>query len=212
MHGFIPTKITDKIFQNGYITENEAVQLRDCGVTHIINLDLPYTATRVDGIYRHGFHINEILVHDKAPLTNDLARRVIAAMQRAVDLEKGIVYVHCNAGLSRSPTAVWLYLVSMGYSAESASDIISNAAAHLSAPDHILVGHLDIEDLKNWVHSPRWELWLCSDRNYRSLEAVFPNRELAEAEKLTRESKVREFNSRGLQIQVEFWVDEIRPQ
>ncbi len=42
---FQPAKITDQIYQNGYVSETEAAHLQSLGVTHLLNLDLPYGST-----------------------------------------------------------------------------------------------------------------------------------------------------------------------
>ena len=153
---FKPARITDSIFQNGYITEKEGTVLQDLGVTHLLNLDLPYGSTKI--VMPSGLKVVEILLHDMGPMSNADARCVVAVIQRALDLEGGKIYVHCNAGLSRSPTAVWLYLVATGWDEDKASDTISAAATHLGAPDAILVHELDLENLRIWAKTPRWEL------------------------------------------------------
>ena len=38
------------------------------------------------------------------------------------------VYVHCVAGWNRSPTILWLYLVSCGIASDTAADMITSAS------------------------------------------------------------------------------------
>lgn len=155
---FEPARITGRIWQGGYIGRPEAEVLARAGATHVLNLDFPFDRTLADltGI---DLRILEMLVHDMAPLSEQDARRIVAAIHRAMAIERGTIYVHCNAGLSRSPTAVWLYLVSTGWSRDRASDAVAAAAPHLSAPDPVLVSAIDPDGLAAWSREPRWELW-----------------------------------------------------
>ena len=206
---FKATRITDSIFQNGYITEREAAVLLDLGVTHILNLDLPYGATRVE--MPAGLKVTEILLHDMAPMSQEDVRRVVAVIQRAVDLEGGRIYVHCNAGLSRSPTAVWLYLVATGWDPHQASETISAAATHLDAPDPILVHELELDSLKDWLRRPRWELWRRGEKTHPCLLSIHLTEAEVEKEKTMLEDKQRGFEARGFPVRVRYWVEELRP-
>jgi len=207
---FKPARITDAIFQNGYITEKEAAVLQDLGVTHLLNLDMPYGSTKIQ--MPAGLKVVEILLHDMSPMSNDGARRVVAVFQRALQLDGGKIYVHCNAGLSRSPTAVWLYLVSTGWDQGKASETIAAAATHLGAPDPILVHELDVDGLRAWAKEPRWELWRRAEHTYPSLVRVLASSEAAQAEKKTLEDKLKGFEARGFKrVVVEHWIEEVRP-
>ena len=177
---FDPPRITGSIYQGGYITEKQGARLKEIGITHILNLDLPYHSTRVD-MSGLGFQVIEILVNDMSPMTGELARKVDAAIQRAVDLEGGELYVHCNAGLSRSPTAVWLYLVAKGWDNSEATRVIAAAASNLHAPDPLLIGSLDLQGLKRWLQSPRWEIWVEIGGN-RTLASIFETEGAARSE------------------------------
>lgn len=155
---FKPTKITERIWQGGYVGRPEVESLLRHGLTHILNLDFPYDRIHfdLDGL---DIHVTEMLVHDMAPMSESDARNICAAIHRAVVIQNGRMYVHCNAGLSRSPTAVWLYLITSGQPPTRASEWIANAAQHLSAPDPVLVSEIDVEALHSWIDEPRWELW-----------------------------------------------------
>jgi hypothetical protein len=207
---FKPARITERILQNGYITEVQAAELQRRGVTHLLNLDLPYASTRI--VMPAGLTITELLVHDMAPLSADDARRVVAVLQRALDLDGGRVYVHCNAGLSRSPTAVWLYLVASGWEPEQASAVIAAAAKHLDAPDSILVSELDLDALRTWAGQPRWEVWLRGTKTHDSLLAVLPTEAAAAAERDALEAKARAWAARGREVHVRYEVLEARPR
>lgn len=206
---FKPARITDAIFQNGYITEKEAPVLRALGVTHVLNLDMPYGSTKIE--MPSELEVTEILLHDMAPMSNDDARRVVAVFQRALRLKGGKIYVHCNAGLSRSPTAVWLYLLSTGWDQGMASETISAAAKHLGAPDPILIHELDLEGLRAWAKEPRWEIWRRAEKTYPSLVRVLASSEAAQAEKMALEDKLKGFEARGFKLAVAHWIEEVRP-
>lgn len=121
------------------------------------------------------------------------------------------MYVHCNAGLSRSPTAVWLYLVASGWAPERASATIAAAAKHLDAPDSILVSELDVDALRAWAQEPRWEVWLRATRTHDSLLSVFPTEAAAAAEREALEAKARAWAARGREVHVRYEVLEVRP-
>lgn len=207
---FQPAQITEHILQNGYITEVQAAELQRRGVTHLLNLDLPYASTRI--VMPAGLVITELLLHDMAPLSTSDARRVVAVLQRALDLDRGRVYVHCNAGLSRSPTAVWLYLVASGRAPDEASATIAAAARHLDAPDPLLVGGLDLDDLRGWARQPRFEVWLRGTRTHDSLLSVHPTAAAATDEREALEAKARAWAARGREVHVRYEVLEARPR
>lgn len=180
---FRPARISDRIWQGGYVGREEAAQLAADGVDEIINLDHPFDPHFSD-LRDLPIRISEVPVDDMAPLGDAGALRICTAMSRALDRRGGRVYVHCNAGLSRSPTAVWLYLVYRGVEPAEASAQIGVAAKHLDAPDPVLVGGLEAGAIRTWRERQRWALWRRHPlRQGEELLAVYGDEAAAAAER-----------------------------
>jgi len=139
---FTPNKIDERIYQNGYISADEAAILKSMGITDILNLDLYYF--RPERFMGLGLRIRHILVKDMFPMTDEMAMRVVREIHEALAPATSKLYVHCNAGTSRSPTAIWLYYLALGVSDEEASARIRSVADYLAAPDPVLVHKLDL--------------------------------------------------------------------
>jgi len=206
---YAPARITPRTYQNGYITEKQAPELRSLGITHLLNLDLPYAETKI--VMPADLKVVEMLLYDMAPMSTADARRVVAIIQRAVELEGGKIYVHCNAGLSRSPTAVWLYLVASDWDPAKASETIGTAATHLDAPDPILIDGLDIDDLRTWARRSRWEVWRRGEKTYPNLLSVHGTPAEAQAAKAQLDAELSRLHGRGFGKAVYYWTEEVRP-
>ena len=139
---FNPNRIDDRIYQNGYIGAEEAEVLKSMGITDILNLDLYYF--RPERIEAVGLRIRHLLVNDMYPMTDEMALKVVGEMREALTPPSSKLYVHCNAGTSRSPTAIWLYFLALGIPDSEASKRIESVADYISAPDPILVHKLDL--------------------------------------------------------------------
>ena len=142
----IPHIITERILQNGYIGVEEAVFLKKQGVTHILNLDAEYS--NVNAIEALGLVVHHIFVQDMSPMDDETAIAVVDAMHESLSVPDGRLYVHCDAGLNRSPTAVWLYFLATGLSETEATQMILQSHSHLSAPANVLVTELDLARIK----------------------------------------------------------------
>jgi protein-tyrosine phosphatase len=70
------------------------------------------------------------------PLT---ALRAIDALHRLACVLDSHVYVHCVAGLIRSPTVLWLYLIACGLPPKYARDMIESRSPGAVAGHHQIV-------------------------------------------------------------------------
>lgn len=124
-----PKEVGPRILRGPYITAADAVELEARGVTDVLNLDIPYQQPEVLSATRMRFHA--VFLHDMAPLSARDATAVLDAFHAILRPAETKLYVHCNAGVSRSPTAIWLYLVS--------TSVAPDAAARIVEPDGILL-------------------------------------------------------------------------
>jgi protein-tyrosine phosphatase len=126
-------RITDRIWQGGYPMSTDFDGLWDHGVRWLFNLDLPYYEWRE--LESRGFHIVGVGLKD---MGKDRAERWWQALEPLAHADRVLsqgCYVHCNAGVSRSPTLVWLHLVLGGMEAGAARTLITTANPHACPGD-----------------------------------------------------------------------------
>ena len=116
-------RITDHIWQGGYPMSDEFDHLWSLGIRWLFNLDLPYYEWRE--LEARGFHVVSLCMKDMGKDRPERWAEGLAKLDQAERSGEGS-FVHCNAGISRSPTLVWLHLVLGGSSpAEAAQRIIA---------------------------------------------------------------------------------------
>lgn len=105
--------MTKAIAQGGFPLDEDFASLRAAGVTHLVNLDLPYRSATSLG--PSGFtDLVLMMISDGRRLPERKALEILDALHAILSRPGMKVYVHCKAGISRSPTIVWLYLVACG--------------------------------------------------------------------------------------------------
>ena len=107
-------------------------------ITHILNVgEAPSILTANDGQFRN------VIWHpvtDLELIPEPLAVACLESLHQMLSEADARVYVHCIAGLNRSPTVVWLYLVACGIEPAEAKTIVEKRA-----PDAI-AGHSKLVD------------------------------------------------------------------
>jgi hypothetical protein len=126
--------ITRCIAQGGYPIDDDSQVLREGGITHLLNLDLPYSD--LAGILACGLE-GAIWkpITDGRPIPKLVALECLDTLHSVLRAPKSKVYVHCNAGVNRSPTIVLLYLMACGMTPRDACDRIMLASPH-AVPGH----------------------------------------------------------------------------
>ena len=143
-----PNMITERILRNGYPTLNDAEGLVGLGVTDLVNLDRDYPNEKA--LVEMGLDLHQHFVPDVTPIERELAVTIISTMRSVLSDPARTVYVHCEAGRNRSPTVIWLYLLSIGHSKESASEMVRSPNNLLIVPNGLLVSELDLSIFEYW--------------------------------------------------------------
>ncbi len=114
-----PKQITSQIYQGGWLLVRDIPELIQLGITHILNLDLPYPDLLP--FIETNITLQNVQVLDGCLMTPQLVREVIEVIDKSLSSPDHKIYIHCNAGVSRSPTISWLYLIHSGLSPEEAT-------------------------------------------------------------------------------------------
>ena len=115
-----PKQITSQIYQGGWLLNQDIPELVRLGVTHILNLDLPYSDPLP--FIEANLTLHNVQILDGCLMTPQLVREVIEVIDKSLSYPNHKIYIHCNAGVSRAPTISWLYLIHSGLSPEEATE------------------------------------------------------------------------------------------
>ncbi|MFB3883793.1 MAG: dual specificity protein phosphatase family protein [Thermodesulfobacteriota bacterium] len=116
---FEPKEITPRIYQGGWPLTQDIPEFVKLGMTDILNLDLPYTDPLP--FVQANLMLHNVQILDGCLMTPQLVREVMEVIDRILSSPNHKIYIHCNAGVSRSPTISWLYLIHTGLSPEEAT-------------------------------------------------------------------------------------------
>jgi atypical dual specificity phosphatase len=135
-------RITDNIFLGACpATEDDVGRLKAAGVTAVLNLqtDFDLSKKEIDWEQLVKYYESAGIQWKRNPTidynNNDLKNKVpLSLLWLSSFIKQGhIVYVHCNSGISRSPTVVAAYLHLQGMSVQSAINYV--LARRQSWPD-----------------------------------------------------------------------------
>lgn len=139
-------RITERIWQGGYPMPEDFTTLWSSGVRWLINLDLPYYEWR--DLEARGFQIVNVCLKDMGKDRPERWWHALGPLARADrDLHQGC-YVHCNAGISRSPTLVWLHLILGGMEASAAESIIIQANPGACPADPLIMDAMIVSGVR----------------------------------------------------------------
>jgi protein-tyrosine phosphatase len=114
-----PKQITSQIYQGGWLRPQYIHEIVQLGITHVLNLDLPYDDPRP--FLEANITLHNVYIRDACLMTPQLVRDVIAVIDKFLASSGHKIYIHCIEGVSRSPTITWLYLIHKGLSPEDAA-------------------------------------------------------------------------------------------
>lgn len=114
-----PKQITPQIYQGGWLMPRDIPELVRLGITDLLNLDHPYDDPWP--FIEANITPHNVFIRDACLMTPQLMRDAIAVIDEILSSPRHVIYVHCNEGVSRSPTITWLYLIHRGLSPEEAA-------------------------------------------------------------------------------------------
>ncbi|MDI7259542.1 MAG: dual specificity protein phosphatase [Thermodesulfobacteriota bacterium] len=114
-----PKQITSRIYQGGWLLPRDIPELVRLGVTHILNLDLPYEDPMP--FIEANITLQNVYIRDFCLMTPQLVRDAIEVIDKSLSSPGHKIYIHCIEGVNRSPTITWLYLIRTGLSPEEAT-------------------------------------------------------------------------------------------
>jgi len=139
-------RITEHIWQGGYPMDEDFDAMWDVGIRWLFNLDLPYYD--IQNLENRGFHVVTEILKD---MGKDRPERWWAVLEPLAHADRTLgagCYVHCNAGASRSPTAVWLHLMLGGMTAEAAEHLVIAGNPHACPGDPAIMDERIISGIR----------------------------------------------------------------
>ena len=109
----------------GIWTEEKMIEVVRAGVTHIIDMQIEFDDTRLAEPYRVKVLWNPT-DDDFRPKPPELFQRGVEFALRALDDAEARVLIHCAAGVHRAPMMALALLRAMGFSLDSALDMIGS--------------------------------------------------------------------------------------
>ena len=101
-------KVTPTVWIGAKLTKSEARHAQRSGVTAVLDMTAEFSETKS---FLHSHYLNLPVIDLTAPTQEQLKR---AADFITAESKRGIVFVHCKAGYSRSAAAVGAYLLASG--------------------------------------------------------------------------------------------------
>lgn len=123
--------VTDNIAVGPYPDREKMEELNTNGITQILNV---CEIKNIQPDSKLDLEIDQLPLRDGFLIPMKDALKLMELMHQYI-AEGKKVYVHCVAGQHRSPTVIWLYLISLGYSLEKAGELISDASID-AVPGH----------------------------------------------------------------------------
>lgn len=150
-------RITQCLSLGPFPSVGRAETLLAAGVTHVLNVsDGPSELSSANGFVE----VADVPMSDSRRLPFATAIEALDTLHRFASSPDAHVYVHCVVGRLRSPTILWLYLLSLGVPPQDARDWIESrspdaVAGHFRMVDseHVLLAQK--HGLANFFPHPR---------------------------------------------------------
>ena len=153
-------RITQCLSVGPFASPQRAEQLLAAGVTHILNVSHePSELSPAQGFAE----VEWVSMSDSVRLPRETATRALDALHRLASAPESHVYVHCVAGLVRSPTILWLYLIALGVPPKDARSWIEKRSTKSNPGSSAMVDHehvllAQMHGLMHFFPHPRAEL------------------------------------------------------
>lgn len=121
--------VNDRLALGEHITTKERLNvLLEIGISHIVNLQIEADDRPLLNQYApHIQYLHLGVYDDHENKENEWYRKIINFTLKALAAPKNKVYIHCAAGRSRSGTAVYAALRSLGFSDSDSTALIMRA-------------------------------------------------------------------------------------
>jgi protein-tyrosine phosphatase len=159
-------RITNSIWLGPFASPERKSTLTATHISHILNVgEAPNVLTTDDGPFR------SVIWHaitDLELIPQELAIACLTSLHQMLSEADSQVYVHCIAGLNRSPTVVWLYLVACGITPYEAKAIVERRApdaiaGHSKLVDATLVAAIQEFGFEHFLPHPRPDVLIPAD-------------------------------------------------
>jgi hypothetical protein len=126
-------RITNHIWLGRFASVHLLPSLKQSGITHIVNVSEASNQLReVDGPFQK---VAWVPIEDLSAIPLSEATRCLDVLHDCVCEPNSNVYLHCIAGLNRSPTILWLYFLACGIESGRAKKLITDVSFD-AAPGH----------------------------------------------------------------------------
>ena len=118
-------QITRNIWLGPFASDRLLSTFQFCGITHIVNVSgSPNQLGEKEGPFTS---IAWLPVRDGETIPLDDAVERLNKIHEFLCVSESNLYIHCNSGIYRSPTVLWLYFVSCGIDPVEANELIVSA-------------------------------------------------------------------------------------
>jgi protein-tyrosine phosphatase len=167
-------RITRVLSVGPFASPERAEKLLAAGVTHVLNVS--DAASEIIAPETGLKEVAWVPMSDSRRLPFPTAKLVLDALHGFASAPGSHVYVHCRAGLVRSPTILWLYLIALGISPREARKWIQERVPMANAGSASMVdrGHVLFarkHGLANFVPLARGEVIVPYELNSQGADA-----------------------------------------
>ena len=153
--------ITRSISQGPFPSVADCKDFRQAGITHLFNVDREYSRRAdIDALGFAGIAVYPI--EDGRRIPDQQMLDCLAALNAILVQPDTHVYIHCRAGVGRSPTVLWLYLVACGLEPGDAKLFIKSRAPYSSPGESTLCDgdlvQLAVDQRSRYCPPPRAEI------------------------------------------------------
>lgn len=145
-------RVTECLSIGPFASAERAEALRAAGVTHVLNVsDGASVVTAGEGSFAG---VAWVPMSDSKRLPPAVALRAIATLHELASQPGAHVYVHCVAGMVRSPTILWLYLIALGVPPKDARAWIEERSPRANAGAAAMVDyeHVRLAQMHGLMH------------------------------------------------------------
>ncbi|MCI0700564.1 MAG: hypothetical protein L0241_05745 [Planctomycetia bacterium] len=154
-------RITQCLSIGPFASPERGVNLLAAGVTHVLNVsDAPSALSAGAESFAE---IAWVPMSDSKRLSRSTTALALDTLHRLVSVPNSHVYVHCIAGMVRSPTILWLYLIACGVSPKEArtwiekrSPMANAGSSRMVDREHVLLAQM--HGLMHYFPHPRGEV------------------------------------------------------